>query len=356
MIATSWGEICTLEYGKSLRDYPAEQSETDCFRVFGTNGPIGWTAQKLSDDSGIIVGRKGAYRGIHYSPEPFFVIDTAYYLRPKDARLDLRWAYYKLLTVNLDQVDVGAAIPTTNRDAFYALPVSIPERGVQRKLASVLVAYDDAIENNRRRIGLLEKTARLLYEEWFVRLRFPGHGHVSATSGIPDGWERLNLGTVLTLQRGHDLPTQDRTEGEIPIVSSSGITGFHNMKKADAPGVVTGRYGTIGQVYYIDRDYWPLNTSLYVVDFKGNPSLFIHHLLSRTLGTIQSDKAAVPGVNRNVLHAIEVLSPSRRLRESFAEIVEPMYRQISLLRTHSEKLRAARDLLLPRLMNGEIEV
>jgi type I restriction enzyme, S subunit len=120
MTLSTWGEICSLEYGKALRDYLPEQTDLACFRVYGTNGPIGWSPRKLCDDAGIIVGRKGAYRGIHFSSDPFFVIDTAYYLKPRSEKLNLKWAYYKLMTVDLDQVDVGAAIPTTNREAFYA--------------------------------------------------------------------------------------------------------------------------------------------------------------------------------------------------------------------------------------------
>src|SRR5256885_1229282 len=101
-----WGDICRLEYGKALRDYSTEPSEENCFQVFGTNGPIGWTSQTLADGPGVIVGRKGAYRGIHFSPDPFFVIDTAYYLRPVESDLDLKWAYYKLLTVDINRIDV----------------------------------------------------------------------------------------------------------------------------------------------------------------------------------------------------------------------------------------------------------
>lgn len=304
----------------------------------------------------MIVGRKGAYRGVHYWPEPFFVIDTAFYVRPKDDQLDLKWAYYKLLTVDINSIDVGAAIPTTNRDAFYSVPVSVPLLDEQRRIAEVLTAYDDLMENNQRRVTLLEEAARLLYAEWFVRLRHPGHERTPIVDGVPEGWERKPLGEVMTLKRGHDLPSQDRVEGDIPVVSSSGITGFHNAKKADGPGVVTGRYGTIGEVYYIDRAYWPLNTALYVSDFKGNPAHFVLYLLKDALQGIQSEKAAIPGLNRNVLHTISVLCPPKALCDQFNEFAETNYRQLGLLTAMNEKLRTARDLLLPRLMSGEIAV
>jgi type I restriction enzyme, S subunit len=118
-------------------------------------------------------------------------------------------------------------------------------------------------------------------------------------------WRDCLLGDVMTLQRGHDLPDSRREEGDVPVVSSSGITGRHNEIKATAPGVVTGRYGTIGEVFYLEEDYWPLNTALYVTDFKGNNPRFIAYFLRHALQNYQSDKAAVPGINRNALHALE---------------------------------------------------
>src|SRR2546428_465121 len=101
----TWRDICRLEYGKALRDYSVEPSAEKPYRVFGTNGPIGWTWQALVEGPGVIVGRKGAFRGVHFCMEPFFVIDTAYYLCPKDDEIDLRWAYYKLLTVDINRID-----------------------------------------------------------------------------------------------------------------------------------------------------------------------------------------------------------------------------------------------------------
>lgn len=352
----TWGDVSDLKYGKSLREYPNIPSEECRFRVFGTNGPIGWHSTPLVDAPGIIIGRKGAYRGVHYSSQPFFVIDTAYYLHILDSQIDTKWAFYQLSTVDINRMDSGSAIPSTKREDFYAVPVSIPSLADQRRIADILTAYDDLIENNRRRMALLEESARQLYREWFVRLRYPGRECARKKNGLPTGWTEKKLGDVLTLKRGYDLPSASRSEGEIPIVSSSGITGFHSEKKASAPGVVTGRYGTLGDVYFIDQDYWPLNTALYVSDFKGNPVFLILHLLKHELQSIQSDKAAIPGLNRNVVHDRTVVYPPKPSRDRFSEIAEPIYRQISGLAVQNQKLRAARDHLLPRLLSGELVV
>lgn len=134
-------------------------------------------------------------------------------------------------------------------------------------------------------------------------------------------WNTRRLGDVLTLKRGHDLPDSMRREGDVPVVSSSGITGYHSEAKAQAPGVVTGRYGTLGEVFYLDQDYWPLNTALYVVDFKGTHPRFAAYFLKHALGSYQSDKAAVPGVNRNVLHELRVRVPDPPEQELIAGVL-----------------------------------
>lgn len=134
-------------------------------------------------------------------------------------------------------------------------------------------------------------------------------------------WRTCRLGDVITLKRGHDLPNELRQPGEFPVVSSSGVTGFHNQAKAQPPGVVTGRYGTLGEVFYIDQPYWPLNTALYVVDFKDTQPRFAAYFLENALKGYQSDKAAVPGVDRNVLHELQARVPDRAPQERIAEIL-----------------------------------
>jgi type I restriction enzyme S subunit len=129
-----WGDIATLEYGKSIRDYRESGGK---YRVWGTNGPIGFYDEALCNSAGIVIGRKGAYRGVHYSPEPFFVIDTAFYLKPK-AALDLKWAYYELLRFDINSMDSGSAIPSTSRDDFYGIPVIVPPPAIQDAFGKIV--------------------------------------------------------------------------------------------------------------------------------------------------------------------------------------------------------------------------
>jgi type I restriction enzyme S subunit len=126
---------------------------------------------------------------------------------------------------------------------------------------------------------------------------------------MADSWRDYELGELIELKRGYDLPKANRLDGKVPIISSSGISGFHAQVKVKAPGVVTGRYGTIGEVFYSENDYWPLNTTLYVKDFKGNDAIFIYYLLKTISFSDYSDKGAVPGINRNHVHKAKVRAP-----------------------------------------------
>ena len=235
-----------------------------------------------------------------------------------------------------------------------------PPLPTQRKIAAILSAYDDLIEVNTRRIALLEEMARGLYREWFVRFRFPGHEGVrmveSAVGLAPEGWEVGRLDDALVLQRGFDLPTGQRRDGQIPIYAATGVVGTHDEAKVRGPGVVTGRSGSLGMVTYVDDDFWPLNTALWVKEFRRVTPTFAYYLLNDLgLGQFNSG-AAVPTLNRNDIHGLPVVIPPTGLLKEFDDVVLPMYDLRKNLRAKNANLRRTRDLLLPRLVAGEVNV
>ncbi len=153
-------------------------------------------------------------------------------------------------------------------------------------------------------------------------------------------WRDCKLGDVLELKRGYDLPSQHRHPGPVPIVSSSGPSGFHSEAMVKAPGVVTGRYGTIGEVFFVTQDFWPLNTTLYVRDFKGSDPKFVSYFLKSIDFYSCSDKAAVPGVNRNHLHELPVRVPPRAEQRAIAHILGTLDDKIELNRKMNATLEA----------------
>jgi type I restriction enzyme, S subunit len=198
--ASTWGEEISLEYGKALRGHDESRGR---YRVFGANGPIGWTSEPLVNGPGVVLGRKGAYRGVEYSREPFFVIDTAYYVVPK-SQLDMRWLYYAIKHYKLGDVDDGSPIPSTTRAAVYMLDLDVPPPGEQRAIAHILGTLDDKIELNRRLNETLEAMARSLFQSWFVdfdpvRAKAEGHdpGLPKPLADLfPDSFEDSELGEI----------------------------------------------------------------------------------------------------------------------------------------------------------------
>ena len=149
---------------------------------------------------------------------------------------------------------------------------------------------------------------------------------------------QMQLGKFLELKRGYDLPRKNRIKGPYPVVSSSGISDFHQENKVAGPGVITGRYGTIGQVFFVEDDFWPLNTTLYVRDFKGNIPRFVYYFL-KTLNWEQfNDKSGVPGVNRNDVHQEIVRVPTPSDQKQIAEILGTLDDKIELNRRVNETL------------------
>jgi type I restriction enzyme S subunit len=231
---------------------------------------------------------------------------------------------------------------------------------VQERIAGTLSAYDELIENSQRRIRILETMARTLYREWFVHFRFPGHEgsrRVSSPLGeVPEDWVVGRLDDVLVLQRGFDLPKANRIDGPVPIYAAPGVTGFHSEAKVKAPGVVTGRSGTIGDVIYVQEDFWPLNTALWVKKFPKSEPLYAYYLLSSLDLKQFNSGAAVPTLNRNDVHGLDVLIPPSELQRNFQDIAGAMLTQARMLSIQIQNLRRTRDLLLPRLLSGQVNL
>lgn len=161
---STWGDEISLEYGKSLKGY---QNSNGTYQVFGSNGPIGWTDKPLCKGPGIILGRKGAYRGVKFSEQDFYVIDTAYYVVPK-TDIDLNWLYYAIKYHKLGEIDDGSPIPSTTRAAVYVREFDIPSKEVQVKMGNILKKIDLKIELNNQINETLESIAQALFKSWFI--------------------------------------------------------------------------------------------------------------------------------------------------------------------------------------------
>ena len=264
----------------------------------------------------------------------------------------VKYLFDDALKVRFRSFTQGAAQDNLSQEKLLSIKFPVPEPIVQERIADILSAYDDLIENNRKRIVLLEEAARLLYREWFVRFRFPGHEHVKITDGLPKGWERLAFGQVAELKYGKALKKENRIKGPIPVYGSSGVVGTHQASVVEGPTIIVGRKGNVGSVFWSPVDFWPIDTVYFIPKEQAD---FWLYLVLPSAG-FQNTDAGVPGLNRDFAYSCKLIHPPPRLRRSFNETVKPIFAQRTVLENYSQKLAEARNLLLPRLMNGDITV
>lgn len=246
----------------------------------------------------------------------------------------------------------GSTIKHLPKQQLAKVEVEIPQLSEQQRISSLLSTYDELIENNKRRIELLEESALQLYKEWFVRFRFPGHEHVEVIDGVPEGWQRKIFKDVLTLNYGKALKADSRIPGDYPVYGSSGVVGSHNKPLVKGPGIVVGRKGNVGSVRWSYLDFFPIDTVYFVNSDES--SYFIYYALQHT--TFINTDVAVPGLNRDFAYSRSLILPPEVLRNEFEQEVELVFEQCRVLNKQNEKLKEGRDLLLPKLMNGEIAV
>ena len=251
---------------------------------------------------------------------------------------------------------VGAAQQVFNTHTAAELEISAPPLPDQHRIAGILSAYNELIENNQRRIKILEEIARSLYREWFVHFRFPGHDKVkmapSPLGSIPQGWEVKKLGEVLELNYGKALKHDTRREGQIPVFGSSGIVGYHDISLVKGPGIIVGRKGNVGSVFWSDPDFYPIDTAYFVT--SSLPLRFMFYEL-QTKNFLNND-AAVPGLSRHQAYSLETIIPPSDLLTRFCRLAGDFEQQASKLRRQIENLHQTRDLLLPRLLSGAVDI
>ena len=239
--------------------------------------------------------------------------------------------------------DRSGTFPQITFDHISSLDILLPHLPEQRAIASVLSSLDDKIDLLHRQNQTLETMAETLFRQWFVE-------------EAEEGWVKGIVKDLFILQRGFDLPAQSRIDGDYPIISASGINGHHNEYKVKSPGVATGRSGLLGNVFYITDDFWALNTSLFIVEYKLANPLFAYFFLKTLDLAGLNGGSAVPTLNRNDVHSLETPLPPSELITEFERFSQPMFKKIKENTNQIRTLTRLRDTLLPKLMSGEVRV
>ncbi len=291
-------------------------------------------------------------------------------IRPNPEVVDTRFLHFYFFsaawreTIALNTLS-GATVDRVPLTKFPAFPVQLPSLIEQRRIASILSAYDDLIENNTRRIAILEEMARRLYEEWFVRFRFPGFEAVrmveSELGPVPEGWLITRFTDVFDVRYGKTLPTKDlTTDGQYPVYGAGGVIGRHNDFVIDGPVcLITSRGNGSGTIWRSVERAFVTNNSFIVkpkASFQdlsfGFAELFAGQANVKTVVS----GAAQPQLTIDSLTALKVIGPDRNLLLHFDVLISPLFDLANKLHFANTNLRTTRDLLLPKLISGELDV
>ena len=302
-------------------------------------------------------------------------------LRPMSSKIEGNYLFYALCTNEVQHQFHSYANGVTRfglRKADIGLvEIPLPPLPEQRAIAHILGTLDDKIELNRRINETLEEMARALFKSWFVDFEpvrakmegretglppdvadlFPNRLVESELGEIPEGWEVKALGELIELAYGKALKAGDRKGGSIPVYGSNGQVGWHDEKLVAGPGIVVGRKGNPGIVTWAHSDFFPIDTTFYVVSKNTNeelPFLFFA-LTAQELPSVAAD-SAVPGLNRNLAYMNRQLVPDKLAIEEFNHYASAIFTRRHSLEEESRTLAALRDALLPKLVSGELRV
>ena len=288
-------------------DLPAEKIIPGVYPVMMSNGIGAYHNEYKVKGPGVVTGRSGTIGNLQYVESAFWPHNTTLWVT-KFYGNHPKFIYYLYEKIDLKRYKAGSGVPTLNRNDVHDTMVFFPASRKEQELISAVLTYlDDLITLHQRKYDKL-----VIFKKSMLEKMFPKDGESVPEirfAGFTDPWEQRKLGDVAPLQRGFDLPVNQMTPGPYPVVMSNGIGGWHSKYMVKGPGVVTGRSGTIGSLHYIEQNFWPHNTSLWVTSFNGNEPRFIYWLYASIGLERFGSGSGVPTLNRNDVHDLRVGFP-----------------------------------------------
>lgn len=351
-------DIIELLYGKSL---PERSRIPGVYPVVGSGGISGYHNSFLCEGPGIIVGRKGSIGTIQYIKENYYPIDTVFFVKSKIKTIPIKYIYYLLTQLNLSSLNTDAAVPGLNRDVALSQNIKyIEKEDEQEKIVSILSNYDDLIENNNKRIKILEEMAQKIYKEWFVDFKFPNNETTTfkqtELGKIPTDWEIVLVESLLKRLKAKNKYTQENvlSQGKIIVIdqSTSDYLGFHNnlpdfIATPKQPLIIFGDHTCKMQMLVEDFSIGP---NVIPITSDSVPITFLYYLIDSLIETKEYKR------HWNDLIAKKVILPSKQLTLDFSQKITPLMAMVNLLKHINQTLKQTRDILLPRLISGEIDV
>lgn len=365
-------ELLTIKNGKDYKHL----NEGD-IPVFGSGGYMLSVDSYLYDKASILLPRKGTLSNIQfYDKGKFWTVDTCFYSIINEKLVVPYYLYRYLRSLDLSGYDTGASIPSMTQKTYNSIKVDLPSVPVQKRIASILSAYDSQIENNQKRIKLLEQMAENLYKEWFVRFRFPGYETAEFEGGMPKGWTRCKLGDLIDFQNGFAFKSETFVpEGKYKVITIKNVQdgqfdssnadrvedipkGMPSYCKLSEGDILLSLTGNVGRVCHVIGDNMLLNQR--VAKIKSSHSHFAYCMLRTpamfaylnmiAYGTAQLNLSPIKAAN------LKIIKPTESIMEAFDKVVAPLFSSVFNLYNQIDFLSSQRDLLLPRLMSGKLSI
>ena len=345
---------------------PVSANEHGTIPIYGSNGIIGYTDNSKYFNK-IILGRVGAYCGsVEYCPTEFNATDNTLITTCNEKLITYPFAFYLLKLMNLNNFAGGSAQPLITQGLLKHLKCDVPSIEKQKIIANILSAYDNLIENNNKRIKLLEQMAENLYKEWFVRFHFPGYEDVEFDGTLPIGWQYQPISESMDFFDSQRVPLssmqRDEMEKIYPYYGAAKLMDYVDDYLFDGEYLLLGEDGTVVTtdgfpVLQLVNDKFWVNNHAHVIRGKGNISTrFLYLTFCRFPITGIVTGSAQPKISKGRLEKLKILVPDVITMEHFNNLINPMFDEINVLKKQLIRITKQRDLLLPRLMSGKLEV
>jgi len=354
------------------------------YPVISSSGIHSYHADFKAEGPGVVIGRKGSLGTTFFVEDNYWPHDTTLWSKSFNGN-NPKFVYYFMRNLDVNAFNVGAANPTLNRNHIHDLPVRIPDPDIQNRIADMLSGYDDLIENNRRRMELLESAARHLYREWFVNFRFPGHERVklvqSPLGKIPEGWAVKRLGDLCQVIPGYAFKSSDWQTSGVPVIKIKNLQSDNTVETDDTDFVCGEVFSRTAQKFVLRQGDFLIAmtgaTAGKVGRLRTKVPMLLNQRVARLAPTapfgafvwcaissdeakerffLLADGAAQPNMSGIQIEDVKLIVPTESLVERFSSIAEGILALTDTLYLKNANLRLTRDLLLPKLISGALDV
>lgn len=385
-------ELVNIKYGKNQKDV---ENPNGKYPIYGTGGLMSYADKYLYDKPSVLIGRKGSISKVRFSEKPFWTVDTLFYTEVNEDIVIPKYLYYKMLTMDMSEYNEGTTIPSLRTDTLYRIELNIPDKVIQSKVINILESLDKKVELNNKINNNLYKISQKIYNQWFVDFEYPislnktyksNGGNFKEVDGqaVPEDFKVCKLDEICDCQNGHAFYKEGYDDSGLMVIDLGNISLQGNfiytnadkfisrnrisnekfiVKKNDLVMIMTDRKATMDLLgktakIYEDKEF-ALNQRIYRI----RPTINVNYVYSflNSSSTLDKLKSVALGsvqkyVNTNHINDLKIIVPSVEIMSEYSKVVDPIFKRMEENILENKNLEITRDTLLPKLVNGEIDV